>query len=263
MDRRKVIIIIIAVIVILLIAGGAWLGLRAHSRSAESQEARQRLNALKLARTYMEKQEYDRAMEILEELLLENPDDAEAQALLDEIIDRKKLAEMSEREREQQALLEQQEKLKEGLKELGSSIQEKLPQETVVAVQPKEIPDDATAKERERLRKINELMAEGVRRLNSGDHEGARRIFDQVLELDPDSGQAYAYIGKSYLDEDPQRQSNVQAAVEASNKAIQKDRTFYLPHETLAKIYENAKNYEGAVDEYKEAARLKPDDYFL
>jgi len=237
MDRRKLIIIIVAIVVILLLAGGIWLGLWARSRSAESREAQERLNALKLAHTYLDKEEYDRAMEIVEKLLLKDPDDAEAQELLDQIIVRKRLAEMSEKEREQQALLEQQEKLKEDLKELGSSLQDTRPRETAAAsvtTQPKEIPDDASVKERERLRKINELMAEGVRRLNNGDYEGARRIFNQVLELEPDSGEAYAYIGRSYLDEDPDRQSNVQSAVEASNKAIQKDRTIYLPHETLS-----------------------------
>ena len=174
MDRRKLLIIIVAIIIILLIAGGAWLGLRARSRFAESREARERLNALKLARTYMEKEEYNRAMEIVEKLLLKDPDDAEAQELLDQIIDKKRLAEMSEQERQQQALMEQQEKLKEGLQELSSSLQERRPQETVVA-QPKEIPEDATAKERERLEKINELMAEGERRLNNGDYSGAGR----------------------------------------------------------------------------------------
>jgi len=111
MDKRKIIIIAVIVVVILLLAGGAWLGLRARSRSVEVREAQERLNALSLARTYMEKDEYDRAMEILEKLLLKDPNDGEAQDLLGEVIDRKKLAEMSDREREQQALLEQQERL--------------------------------------------------------------------------------------------------------------------------------------------------------
>jgi len=64
MDRRKIIIIAIVVVVILLLAGGAWLGLRARSRSVEAGEAQERLNTLSLARIYMEKEEYDRAMEI-------------------------------------------------------------------------------------------------------------------------------------------------------------------------------------------------------
>ena len=85
MDKRKIIIIAVIVVVILLLAGGAWLGLRARSRSVEVREAQERLNALSLARTYMEKDEYDRAMEILEKLLLKDPNDGEAQDLLGEV----------------------------------------------------------------------------------------------------------------------------------------------------------------------------------
>ena len=58
MDRRKLIIIVVAIIVILLLAAGAWLGLRARSRSAESREAQERLNALKLAKLVQKHKRY-------------------------------------------------------------------------------------------------------------------------------------------------------------------------------------------------------------
>lgn len=55
-------------------------------RGLSSSSARERRNTLALVRMYMEKGEYDRAMDKLDELLIRNPEDAEARALMDGVI---------------------------------------------------------------------------------------------------------------------------------------------------------------------------------
>jgi len=258
MEKKHIIIIALLLLAIILIGG---LGLLALSGSR--QKARDaRLNSLKLASQYLERQEFDRALEILDKLLIADPEDAEARKLLDEILDKKKIAEKDAKDRELEELRRQQENLQDTLTDLSSSLQEKLPAEKPEIAQ-KEIPEDADAKEREKIRKINELLAKGAKELETKEYQRARKTFSDVLDLDPDSGEAYAYIGVSHLEEDSQDAASVQKAIEASNKAIQKDSSLWVPHNTLGKIYENTRNYDDAISEYKQAARLNPENYML
>lgn len=53
-------------------------------------------NTLKLIERYVEKGEYDRALSLLDKLMIDNPDDDDVQALFDRIVDQKKLAESAE-----------------------------------------------------------------------------------------------------------------------------------------------------------------------
>ncbi|GAH59282.1 unnamed protein product, partial [marine sediment metagenome] len=168
MEKKHIIIIGLVLLAIILIGG---LGLLAISGSR--QKARDaRLNSLKLASQYLERQEFDRALEILDKLLIADPEDAEAGELLDEILDKKKIAEKEAKDRELEELRQQQENLQDSLSELSSSLQEKLPAEKQEIVQ-KAIPEDTDAKERERIRKINELLAKGARELENKEYQRA------------------------------------------------------------------------------------------
>ena len=215
--NRKALIIVAALLLIALLFAGFLL---MRSGRGDGEAGQERLNTLKLVRQYMDRQEYDRSLSLLEKLLLADPDDEEARLLLDEILERKKSQESNAREQELAALKNQQEQLSDSLRELGSSIQES---RTSAPPQAEKVPEDASAKERERIKKINALLAEGVEKLNRKDYRGANNSFNEVLELDPDTGQAYAYLGQSYYEEDPGSQSNVQKAVEASKQALSKD----------------------------------------
>src|SRR4030042_522705 len=220
MERKHVLIIVLAVLLLARAAGGTWLGITARDRAARQQAGEERANTLELARGYMERQEYERAMELLDRLLLKNPKDQEASALLDEIIRRKQASALESKQQELAAMQRQQAQLQAGRQELGSSLEEKTPQErTPVVVAPKQVPEDASAKERARLKKINSLMAQGVQKLNDEQYAAARKLFGEVLELDPDNAQANAYSGKAWFDENPENPANVQAAVDSSTRA--------------------------------------------
>ena len=84
------------------------------------------------------------------------------------------------------------------------------------------------------------MLAQGAEQIQAGDFEAARQSFQQVLELDPDSGQAYAQIGDTYYREDSDDAGNIEKAVYNANKAIEKDANLAMPHEVLARIYDTA-----------------------
>lgn len=85
--------LIVAVILLLAALGAiAFLGIKAFGASGSSPAdfERRRANTLSLAQKYIDKGQYDKAMDLLNELLIGSPDDEEADALLDKAIRLKK-----------------------------------------------------------------------------------------------------------------------------------------------------------------------------
>jgi tetratricopeptide (TPR) repeat protein len=145
--RATVLTIVLIAVLLALAAGGAWWGITRGQRAALAKAGQERANTLELARSYMQRQEYERAMELLDKLLLSDANDAEARALLDEVIRRKQATELETKQQELAALERQQAQLQAGLQELGSSLKEKAPKEkATVVVAPKPVPEDASAK---------------------------------------------------------------------------------------------------------------------
>ena len=80
-NRRNLLIaggVILAIVVVLLII--------LLPKSCGSSSSLERDNTLKLVQRYIEKGEYDRAMDLLDGLLIKNADDPVALAMMDEII---------------------------------------------------------------------------------------------------------------------------------------------------------------------------------
>ena len=89
-NRKKIVIAAIAAVVVLalLFVALSWI------RSSGSENAAQRrANTLTLVRTYVDKEEFDRALALLETLLIENPEDTEASELLDIVLAAKRARE--------------------------------------------------------------------------------------------------------------------------------------------------------------------------
>ena len=83
--------VIVGIIILLLLAGGGFLLYRGvAARSSANDPAKFRLNTLTLVRTYVEKEEFDRALSLLEGLLIKDPSDTEASELLDIVLQAKK-----------------------------------------------------------------------------------------------------------------------------------------------------------------------------
>ena len=85
--KRTALIIAAVVLLILLAVAGYLLFAPGGGLKKADQE---RLNTLRLAREYMEREEYERSLSLLDKLLLADPEDEEANALLDEVLRRKK-----------------------------------------------------------------------------------------------------------------------------------------------------------------------------
>ena len=98
MDKRA--IFIISAIIIVLIAVAVILGLTLGRRGSAEPGADVRGNTLKLAEDYLEQGEYQRALDLLNKLLIENAEDEEARALRDRIITAKRAAEEEQQEEE-------------------------------------------------------------------------------------------------------------------------------------------------------------------
>ncbi len=90
-SKKKKIAIVTAASVLLLLL--LFFGIRGIAKSASSSGAKGgvvRQNTLALAQKYLDKGQYDKAMDLLNGLLISNPNDAEADELLDKAIQLKK-----------------------------------------------------------------------------------------------------------------------------------------------------------------------------
>ena len=91
-DKKKVLLFALAGLLALFLL---FMGIRGIARAASSSKAKNgaaaaRGNTLALAQKYLDKGQYDKAMDLLNGLLISNPDDEEADGLLDRAIQLKK-----------------------------------------------------------------------------------------------------------------------------------------------------------------------------
>ena len=213
MDRRILIIIGAAVVLILLFlfifTGG--FGLFSSSEMDETNTSGYD-NKLKLAQLYLDQGEYERALNYIDELLLENSDSTELIELQREVI-RRKNAEDHESLAEQRRL--QEEALQRDNSNISSLLEEMEDRysSTSSKMQLEEIASNASQEERDRINSINELLLKGEEQMRNQQYEQARDTFEDVLKLDPDSGKAYAYIGESHYMEDPDDKENIESAI--------------------------------------------------
>ena len=213
--------------------GGAALAIVAsgalHANSGNTGTASPSLaESLKKAAYYADKGEYDEALKILNTLSFDNP---KVKAALDDVLARKKAADEAAKQSELAALKAQQDQLKAGLAQLGDTLKNR--QQQIVVQQPaKTVPEDASAKEKELQKKVQDLMQKGAASFNAGRYAEARKSFEQAAALAPDNADALAYAGLSWLRDNPSDPANVQKAVDLSNAAIAKNPDNWLaaPH---------------------------------
>jgi tetratricopeptide (TPR) repeat protein len=191
MDGKKILIgagIIAAIL--LLIFGGMALG-NLFSGGSESELDKIRNNKLKLAEDYLELGEYDEALKLVNDLLIQNAEDKEARDLRDRIINAKKNAQDLAKQEEQA----KQDKLRESLEELSSTIEESsVPQKIDRGTTPKTDLAGLSQAEKAKQKKINDLIDQGIKDMESERYVKAREKFDQAIELDDDT--ARLILGK-------------------------------------------------------------------
>ena len=87
LKNKKVLIVIIAVLILIFL----FFFLRSCSSTSNDSALKKRQNTILLAQKYIEKGQFDPAMELLNKLLIENADDKEVNDLLDKLIELKAL----------------------------------------------------------------------------------------------------------------------------------------------------------------------------
>jgi tetratricopeptide (TPR) repeat protein len=257
-----------AVVLLLLLLGGLfvwapWKSGKGEEISVTSRETDIRANTLRLASEYFQQGEYQRALDLVDQLLLQNPDDDEARTLRDSVLQARREAET----RKKQEDLASQQDLSESLSNLSASLREDKSRPAAQPVPQMQPRDDEAEKaaarseaERKKREEINRLIQEGVAAMERSSYGEARDKFDQALGIDPDVAYAYAMKGESFFREDSENQSSLNQAVSNANRAIQKDSSLWIPHNTLGNIYVKTRRWDDAIRHFKEAARLNPEN---
>lgn len=208
-SRKKKIIVGAAIILAILLIGAGTAAILGGSG------ARERSNMLALARDYIDRGDFDRALDILDQLLIRDKDDAEAQALLKEALDRKAGLKPPEGDdAAAQALAQSLDQLGKSLErsasELasqaggssGSSSQSASAQDSAAAAEAarlqaeadaaaarKRAQDEAFAKANAELKalmeKVNGLVEEGSTASGSGQYAQAKSKYDEAAGLLP------------------------------------------------------------------------------
>ncbi|HUZ16785.1 MAG TPA: tetratricopeptide repeat protein, partial [Spirochaetia bacterium] len=264
MDRR-LIYIAAGVLVLLLLAGGGLL-LTKRNGSGGTNAADVRANTIVLAKRYMNQGEYQHALDLLDKLLITNPNDSEASNLEDQIVAAMKSASAGRQKQSESS----QAQLASSLDKLGKSLEQnasRTVQQPVQAPEPSTQSSSGLSKaeieKQQKADKVRNLINQGIAKMNKGDLTGARSDFNGALGLDPSSALALAELGDSYVQEDPASPGNLSKATDLANQAISKDPNLWLPHYTLAKVYSQTKSWDNAIKEYGEAGRLNPENPVL
>jgi len=149
MDKRKlillgiIILIVLIIIIVLIIAfAGGGKGLSAREKT------------IKVIRLYAEKEEYDRALNLIEKLLLDDPEDNEVQQLQDDILKKKMEKELLTDEEKARLEQEKSNREKEQLDKLIETVEKSGNNPPVVNIkipeaektQPPRIPTDNRGK---------------------------------------------------------------------------------------------------------------------
>jgi uncharacterized protein (DUF4415 family) len=236
MDKTKIIIMGI-ILVLVLAVGGVFLFTRGADPAAKERES-----ILALARDYLNKAEYQRSLDLLEKLLIANPKDAEAAALMDEVFRAKKA--MDEKIR-QEELAAQEARSRELEKTLGSMKTPSGPSADDIAraMEKERLKAQKEAREREeqerkaeeerlarlsaeqraRQEKIKGFIRQGDDAMKIPNYPLARTRYEDALDLDKKQAIPNARIAESYFRENPNNAASRKQALHYANEAIKID----------------------------------------
>lgn len=260
------------------------------TRAGEIDARRQ--NILRLAESYAQVGEYDRALNLIDGLLIDNPDDDEARALQMAILSMDRSGGNST-----ESLIEAQRRFLEEQQRQNAQMLANLPRDGSSAAVIDSSADEAAAQRRaaqeaeaarrraeeeelarasrelqEMMRHVNNLVSDGKAALVSGDLVRASRLFDEAKRAMPPGenrfeAQKYSDIADAYYEykiNNPNANNASEAvrrAGEYANEAVAKDPSQALPHYVLGRVARDANQNDKAVSEFREAARLDPNNY--
>lgn len=190
--NKKLIIIGGAVILALLIGFGLFFILRGGGRDrggdvGTEQGSSKRDNMLILARDYADQGEYQMALDLLNQLLIEDAADEDARELRDEVLAAKKAEGEASKQAELDALREQNEQLAESLDRLGDTFNQENPVDRAAIERAEEV---RRRREEAQKQEVESLVARGRRALAEGRYDDAVDDANAALRIIPDSSAA-------------------------------------------------------------------------
>lgn len=108
-----------------------------------------------------------------------------------------------------------------------------------------------TPKERE----VEQLVNQGLEKLNDKDYQGALADFDKVLVMNPEHETTYRLRGELL-----RQMKDYKAAVKDYTQAIKLNPSYWSNYVNRGEIYEIVGNYHQAMGDYSKAIELYPED---
>ncbi len=271
--KKKTLIVVGAVVLLLLAAGGAFLAL---SKSGGDPK---RANILKLAREYSSQGEDQRALDLLDQLLITNADDPEAQALRDQVVKDKQKREQADKQAQLNALRSSGDKLKQGLQDLSSKLaganQGQNAQPDAAAAAKEEAArkkaqsdkDEAArlAKQKADEEKLNadekakrDLFNQGMALLNASKFSDAKQKFGEILDKDPGFSDALIRKGEAVFKENRSSEDARKQALDLLSQGLAKNPKNSVGYSVQGDVYEETKNWPEAVSSYRNALKYDP-----
>jgi tetratricopeptide (TPR) repeat protein len=280
-------------LLVLLIVGGILLFGKKSNPADNNLTDIKRENTLRLAASYAEAGEYERALNLLDSLLIENQNDEDAKALQRAILAANRTGNTDALMEAQMRFLEEQRQQNAALAANAAAFNTNNARQPALS----NVEDEAAAMRRaaleaetarkkaeeaelakasqqmqEMMRRVNNLVADGRARLTAGDLDGAGRLFNEARSVMPpgeshfeaqklaDMADAY-YNFRANNPNAPGAQTALANAAELANEAVRKDSTVALPHYVLGKIARDANQPDRAITEFREASRLDSNNY--
>jgi tetratricopeptide (TPR) repeat protein len=288
------------VLILLLVLGGVFfLGRGKKSGSAGSardatgttltEKETERKNTINLALEYLAAGEFQRALDLLDRLLIENPGDEEVRELRDRALREQRLASEAaaaalapaprqgsgDAGPQDQARRQAAEELRLEAEALAAAEAERQAAAGAEAARRKAQEEELARVSRElqaQMRAVNDLVSQGTEYLRKDDTSGAARVFAEVRSRMPAGetrfeAQKLADMAEAYYDyysRHPNTNEGSEAARQVNalaGEASGKDPSQALPHYTLGKLNRDQRQWDKAAAELKEAVRLEPDNY--
>jgi tetratricopeptide (TPR) repeat protein len=238
------------ILIPVIIATAGFAGYKWYSSNVKKQYQ----NKLKVIEIYTQNGEYDRALLSIDELLIQNPEDDTVQQYYRDIIAKKQ--EMEEEKRREE---EEKQRQLEAL--------QKKEQANLTRTMNKLVTLFDTMKEEDNKgnvifmsTKTKELLEDGKSYYTNGNSLKAKKAFEEVLKINPDSSTASCYLAAIIYTEDPTKMENLDRAEKYAKASLRKDNDIELSHLILGKVYSIKGETSEAIHEYKEVIRLNPDN---
>jgi tetratricopeptide (TPR) repeat protein len=254
------------VVLLLLLLAGGWL-LLAHPGDSK------RANILKLARDYAAQGEDQRALDLLDQLLISNADDPDAKALRDQVVQAKRDHDNADKQAQLDALKNANGKLQQGLQSLANQLAQSksAPQagvpddEAQKKAQRQKEEADRLAKEKAAADKLSaddkakrDLFNQGMGLLTDSKYPEAKSKFDEVLDKDPEYADALIRKGEATFRENKSSPDARRDALALLGKGLTKNPKSAPGYAVQGEIYEESRNWPEAATSYTNALKNDP-----